>query len=177
MRRAESSPDHDLKVTLRASGTVPLANAAQRPARRGSFDLSEGEPQEPGLLMTSMIDVIFILLAFFVCVSEIKKGTLNVDVPEVADAQSQAEAGPVDPVIVEITSKGDVFVAGEAAEGDALEALLRREAEQRGVPVAEIPVELSIDKRANAGTVMRAMGRATKVGFQKLQFPVESGGN
>ena len=51
--------------------------------KAGEFDLSEPEPEAPGMLMTSMIDIIFILLAFFVCVTELKKGHLDVDVPEV----------------------------------------------------------------------------------------------
>ncbi|MGE0709585.1 MAG: ExbD/TolR family protein [Planctomycetota bacterium] len=141
------------------------------------FELDVAEPEEPGLLMTSMIDVIFILLAFFVCVSEVKKGKLTVDVPEVAAVEESAEPGPVEPVVVEVTRGDEVYVGGErATDGEHLERLLRQLATTRGVAPGRIPLHLSGDQRASNGAMMRVMGRASKVGFQKIEFAVEAGG-
>ena len=71
--------------------------------KAGEFNLDEAPPEEPGMLMTSMIDIIFILLAFFVCVTELKKGTLDVDVPEVPTMDTN-EADSPDPLVVEVTA-------------------------------------------------------------------------
>jgi biopolymer transport protein ExbD len=142
-----------------------------------SFSLDEPEPEEPGMLMTSMIDIIFILLAFFVCVSEIKKGKLTVDIPQVASAESESSSGPVDPIVVEVTSKDEVFVDGEAVEdGVALEERLRTLGAARKAPLADVPLHLSGDQKASNGAMMRIMGRASKVGFQRIEFAVRSGG-
>ena len=101
-----------------------------------SFQLDVPPPEEPGLLMTSMIDVIFILLAFFVCVSEVRKGKLVVDVPEVAAAdQGPSEARSVQPVVVEVTRLDEVYVEGEVAPDEVeIERLLRAGAAKRGDP-------------------------------------------
>ena len=143
----------------------------------GGFKLDLPPPEEPGLLMTSMIDVIFILLAFFVCVSEVKKGKLIVDVPEVAASdQAPAKASEIEPIVIEVTKEDEVYVDGEPTKDSAqLEQLLRAGAERRGVAASEIPLHLSGDQRASNGAMMRVMGRASKVGFGKLEFAVEPG--
>lgn len=129
--------------------------------------------------MTSMVDVIFILLAFFVCVSEVRKGKLVVDVPEVAAAdQGPAEARSVQPVVIEVTRGDEVFVEGQSAPDEAeIERLMRAGVAQRGVAVEEVPLHLSGDQRASNGAMMRVMGRAAKVGFSKIEFAVDPGKN
>lgn len=141
----------------------------------GRFQLETPPQDEPGLLMTSMIDVIFILLAFFVCVSEVRKGKLVVDVPEVAAAeQGPAQAPEVDPVVVEVTRGDEIFVEGQRAADEAqIEQLLRAGATRRGVAADKIPLYLSGDKEASNGAMMRVLGQAHKVGFGKIELPVE----
>lgn len=143
----------------------------------GPFKLQVPPPEEPGLLMTSMIDVIFILLAFFVCVSEVRKGKLTVDVPEVAAAdQGPSQAQEIAPVVVEVTRGDEVYVEGQRAQDEEqIEQLLRAGAASRGGEVERIPLYLSGDQRASNGAMMRVMGRASKVGFSKIEFAVEAG--
>jgi len=142
------------------------------------FKLDLPPPEEPGLLMTSMIDVIFILLAFFVCVSEVKKGKLTIDVPEVAAVdQGSAQPDPIDPIVIEVTQDDEIHIDGTRAETPAqIEQLLRARAESRGVPASEVPLHLSGDQEASNGAMMRVMARASKVGFTKIEFAVQPGG-
>ena len=141
------------------------------------FKLDLPPAEEPGLLMTSMIDVIFILLAFFVCVSEVKKGKLTIDVPEVAAVdQGEAQAEPVPPIVIEVTRDDEVHVDGTRAESPAqIEQLLRARAASRGMEPSAIPLHLSGDQHASNGAMMRVMGRASKVGFSKIEFAVQPG--
>ncbi|MBL4846211.1 MAG: biopolymer transporter ExbD [Planctomycetes bacterium] len=141
------------------------------------FKLDLPPPEEPGLLMTSMIDVIFILLAFFVCVSEVKKGKLTIDVPEVAVVdQGQAKPPAVPPIVIEVTGEDEVHVDGVLAESPAqIEQLLRESAASRGLDASEIPLYFSGDKDGSIGAMMRVMSRASKMGFGKIDIAVQPG--
>lgn len=149
---------------------------AETQLRQDSFQLDEPEPEEPGMLMTSMIDIIFILLAFFVCVSEVKKGVLHVDVPEVSDVDSPTPQD-VEPLAVEITAKNEIYVGGKHARDiPALAELIRARASEVGERVGDVPVHIAGDKDARNGTTMKVMGQLSKAGFRKFEFAVEGGG-
>lgn len=123
--------------------------------------------------MTSMIDVIFILLAFFVCVSELKKGKLDVDVPEVPSAATPEAPTGGEPILVEVSGDDRVFVSGVEARGDdALADVLRREVARVGV---DAPVRLSGDKQARNGTMMRVVSQLSRAGLKRIEFEVEAG--
>lgn len=136
----------------------------------------EGADEEPAMLMTSMIDVIFILLAFFVCVSEIKKGQLNVDlasVPEAAEAEP-SDASEKEPIVVEITGEDLIFVAGKQVQNDDELAIVLAQAVER--VGADAPVHLSGDKDAKNGTMMRVVSQLSKAGLTRIEFAVQPGG-
>ena len=143
-----------------------------------SFSLTEVDDEQPGMLMTSMIDVIFILLAFFVVVSEVKKGSLNVDVPEVGGAQIAASEKPAAMVTVEITAKDEIYFEGQRAEDDAaLRALIQDTLQGLKVPAGKVPVHVAGDRQARHGTTLRVIGELSRAGFRKFQYAVEVGGN
>ncbi len=145
------------------------ASAAQR-----RFALDEPEPEEPGLLMTSMIDIIFILLAAFLCVTELKKGKLSVDVPEVPAAESSpAQAEEADPLVIEVTGEDAIVVDGvPAADYEELTRLLEERARDRGTNGA---VHLAGDKAASNGAMMQVVSRLSRAGFKRIEYAVEAG--
>ncbi len=136
------------------------------------FTLDEPPPEEPGMLMTSMIDIIFILLAFFVCVTELKKGTLDVDVPEVPTMDTRQDE-TVEPLVVEVTADNRVFVGGVEVDDDALDRILKETVEARG---RDTPVHLSGDRDARNGTMMRVVSRLSRAGIARIEFAVQGGG-
>lgn len=135
-----------------------------------------GADEEPAMLMTSMIDVIFIVLAFFVCVSEVKKGQLQVELPEVAEAAESepADAGELEPIVVEVTGDDRIYVAGEQVKSeDDLAIRLAQAVERVG---KDAPVHLSGDKDAKNGTMMRVVSQLSKAGLTRIEFAVQAGG-
>lgn len=125
------------------------------------------------MMMTSMIDVIFILLAFFVCVSELKKGHLDVEIPKVSDASAESSSSG-DPIVVEVTGDDRVSIGGEvAASDDELARLIAQAVERLGV---DAPVHLSGDRSAKNGTMMKVVSHLSRAGLKKIEFAVESGG-
>jgi biopolymer transport protein ExbD len=142
------------------------------PAR--SLRLEPAEDDEPQMLMTSMIDVIFILLAFFVCVSEVKKGKLGVDVPDVPAADRQEAADTKEPIVVSVTGKDEVYIGDTLARTDEdLERLLGMAVARLG---ADAPVHLSGDRDAKNGTMMRVVSQLSRAGLKKIEFAVQAGG-
>ena len=81
----------------------------------GPFNLDEPPPEEVGMLMTSMIDIMFILLTLFVTVSEVKKGKLHIDVPEVAQTEAPDQA-VYEPITIQITAQDEVYVVDSTAK-------------------------------------------------------------
>lgn len=134
-----------------------------------------GADEEPAMLMTSMIDVIFIVLAFFVCVSEVKKGKLDVEVPPVSEADTEAsDGGDKEPIVVEVTGDDRIFVGGEQVKNeDELAIRLAQAVERVG---ADAPVHLSGDKNAKNGTMMRVVSQLSKAGLTRIEFAVQAGG-
>lgn len=126
------------------------------------------------MLITTMIDVIFMMLAFFVCVSEVRRSALTVDVPSVTTAQG-ADAAPVSsgaPIVVEVGAQDQVFVGGVAAPDDAaLDRLIAESVARHGKDAA---VHLSGDRQAKNGTMMRVVGRLSQAGLTRIEFEVEA---
>ncbi|MCO5166579.1 MAG: biopolymer transporter ExbD [Planctomycetes bacterium] len=136
--------------------------------------LEPATDEEPAMLMTSMIDVIFIVLAFFVCVSEVKKGQLAVDVPEVPSADASPAPSSQEPIVVEVTGDDRVFVCGESARtDDELTRLIAYQVERLGKDAA---VHLSGDRQAKNGTMMRVVSHLSRAGLKRIEFAVQAGG-
>ena len=138
------------------------------------FRLDEGQDEEPQMLMTSMIDVIFIVLAFFICVTEIKKGSLDVDVPQVPQASQSEPAEALEPLVVEVTAGDEVYIDGQhAADDEALRTLITEVVARGGT---EVPVHVAGDRAASNGAMMRVVSHLSAAGLQKIVFAVETGG-
>ena len=128
------------------------------------------------MLMTSMIDVIFIVLAFFVCVSEVKKGSLQVELPQVPEAAESepVDAGELEPIVVEVTGDDQIFLGGERVKSeDDLAIRLAQVVERVG---KDAPVHLSGDKDAKNGTMMRVVSQLSRAGLTRIEFAVQAGG-
>lgn len=136
-------------------------------------ELRSASDAEPAMLITTMIDVIFMMLAFFVCVSEVRRSALTVDLPAVTTAQ--ADAAPVSsgkPIVVEVGAQDEVFVGGVAAPDDAaIDRLIAESVARHG---KDAPVHLSGDRQAKNGTMMRVVGRLSQAGLTRIEFEVDA---
>ncbi|MCA8922584.1 MAG: biopolymer transporter ExbD [Planctomycetes bacterium] len=136
------------------------------------FQLDDGPTEEPTMLMTSMIDVIFILLACFIGVSELKKGAVKVDVPQVPESDLGAEEeGEL--IVIEVGADASVYVAGERARDEAhLEQLLTAAAKSAS---ENATVHLRGDRSVNFERMVQIFTQLSRVGFERVQFAVEEG--
>jgi biopolymer transport protein ExbD len=117
------------------------------------------------LELTPLIDVVFLLLVFFVfaLVLMVRADTLDLRLPEVGTGDP---AERIEAIRVTLTADGDVLVEGQATEqgavGESVHAAL---AARPGAPVV-----LSADERASAGALIELAD--TLVAAEVTEFSV-----
>lgn len=111
--------------------------------------------------VTSLIDVVFLLLIFFVVTSTfLERPGIDLSLPEAGSAEV---AGRED-VTVRLAAGGETFVGEERVEPDALEAAIRDRLAEGGSE----RVVLEADEQAMHGQVVAAMDAARNAGATTL---------
>ncbi len=118
--------------------------------------------------MTPLIDVVFLLLIFFMVSTTFDKQTqIKVDLPE---ASNRAEENKETRIIaVAIDAKGHFFLNDQELVTHDL-ATLKRALSQAAGDDTDIPVTVTSDKRAPFQAVMTVMDAAGQLGLTHLSF-------
>ncbi len=129
------------------------------------MNLSPKRSEEPDVNLTPMIDVVFLLLLFFmVSTSFIRESSLKVDLPE---ATGEAMTEQVDPIDIVIQADGKILVNDQAVtnvtSSTLAEALKRVVGEQKDPHVI-----ISADAKAEYQLIVTAMDTAQQLGYTKL---------
>ncbi len=119
------------------------------------------------LNITPLIDIVFLLLIFFMVSTTFQKESqLRVQLPE---ATEQAQANPKEPVEITISAEGQYAIGGrELSENDlatVIDALGRVVGDDR-----DRPIIVRADSRTPHQAVVRAMDAAAKLGLQRLSI-------
>lgn len=131
-------------------------------SRLGARRRTRGGRMAVGLDLTAMVDVVFLLIIFFmVSTTFISLETgLPVDLPQ---AQT-AEATPSDLPTVTVTPDERIFIGGAAVDADDLAALLQQLIED----TAQTTVVLRADATVPHGFVVRVMDLIKQSGAQRI---------
>ena len=130
--------------------------------------------EEPEINLTSLIDVVLLLLVFFmVSTSFVREAEINIRLPE-------ASAAPVDPpagetLEIAITATGNFVVDGKALVAGADRRTLRRAIEtvmtERGMADRrDIPVMIRGDAESFLQASITAMSVAGELGFSSINI-------
>lgn len=113
--------------------------------------------------ITSLIDVMFLLLIFFMVTSTFKnQPAINLVLPWAATA----EESPVSPVVVYLTAEGTIFLNDRSLSADELgEALTRLQA-----TTGEDRVVLRADEQAAHGDVVHLIDSIKESGFTRVSL-------
>lgn len=122
---------------------------------------------EPRIDLTSLIDVVFILLIFFMVTTTFnRQSELKVELPQ---ASSEVEKLPEEPIRLVIDRDGRYFINGNevvnTSEDTLMKALDKALASNR-----ERPVILQADARTEHQAVVTAMDAAAKLGVSQLSI-------
>lgn len=129
---------------------------------------------EATIEITPLIDVVFLLLIFFVLTSALAKPTdattRESSIPiALPSAQSGSKAITGDPVVLNVTTDGPIVIEGaDALEGTTIEdkliSLYKKD------PDAQ--VLLRGDKGASHGRVIDLLGSVKRIGFKKVDLVI-----
>jgi biopolymer transport protein ExbD len=123
---------------------------------------------EPEVNMTSLIDVVLLLLIFFmVSTSFVKESQISITLPE-ADSEAVAEDVPQQLEIM-ITEQGTYLVNGRELVNNRPETI--RNALQRvSAGDTSLPLTISADANARHQHVVTAMDVAGRLGFTRISI-------
>ncbi|MEM9064252.1 MAG: biopolymer transporter ExbD [Planctomycetota bacterium] len=117
------------------------------------------------LEMTPLIDVVFLMLTFFVFsfVLMVRADTLGITLPELPSA-SQPE--DVQLITVAVTNDAELRLGGELVEIESLADAVTRALEE----MPEARVVISADDEAPSGLLLRALDRLSEAGVTNVGF-------
>lgn len=127
--------------------------------------LSPRKPEEPDVNLTPMIDVVFLLLLFFmVSTSFIRESSLKVDLPEATGQQLVEEQPPIDIVI---NAEGH-FIINETLllepDNTRLESMIKQAVGDRKDP----HIIISADAITDYQHIVSAMDVVQQMGYTRL---------
>lgn len=126
------------------------------------------QPREiEGLNLTPLIDVVFLLLIFFMVSTTFTKEThLSIELPE---AQGQTSTEAAEQVEILISAEGDYSVNGQGLVNSRT-STLRAALEEASGGDNQRPLVITADAKAPHETVVRAMDAAGQSGFVHLSI-------
>jgi len=128
-------------------------------------NLSPQRSEEPDVNLTPMIDVVFLLLLFFmVSTSFIRESSLKVNLPEATGEAMLEQEQPVDIVI---QADGQFLVNGEALPAVSRD-ILRNVLKSVVGDNADPHIIISADADAQYQHIVTAMDTAQQMGYTKL---------
>lgn len=153
------------------SADGPIRFGAKRGGGSGGMRVrrDDGAPKAE-FNATSMTDVIFILLIFFVSLSEIRTSAEQIDLPSMTD-EPEAIVDEREPAIVEITKDGRVLLDGASVEVGDMVAMLEAMRQRRG---EEPRVRIRGDKEGNFGVFVEVTHALSRAGLERLEIEVQS---
>lgn len=123
--------------------------------------------EEIDLNLTPLIDVVFLLLIFFMVSTTFEKtASLKVDLPE---ASAQAALQPAEKIVLGIDEKGRYYINDRQLVNTQIKtlklALMKVSGENK-----EMPIILRADAKTPHQSVVRAMDAASQLGLTRLSI-------
>jgi biopolymer transport protein ExbD len=117
--------------------------------------------EEAQVDMTSMLDIVFIMLIFFIVTSSfVRESGVEVNRPQAAHSASQKDAG----IFIAVTADNEVYIDKRLVDVERVQATLEHMLLEQ--PNASLVIQA--DKYAFNGTVVQVMDGAKGAGMQKI---------
>jgi biopolymer transport protein ExbD len=120
--------------------------------------------------MTPMIDVTFLLLIFFMTVTQVSEvNKERVELPKQKGAEDQTPAE----LIINVTQDGDVIVSGETISLARLASMLGQQIADSGGDPNRVRVVLRADERGTSQTVNEVVETLDKLSLKRVRIAVQ----
>jgi biopolymer transport protein ExbD len=129
--------------------------------------LQARRPEDPDLNLTSLIDVVLLLVIFFmVSTTFVKEARLQVALPEAGSAVVEQT---INPVVITITAQGSYRVNEQVLVNNLRETLATALRQVAGASATQ-PITIRADARATHQSVVTAMDVAARLGFTQVNI-------
>lgn len=126
------------------------------------------EEEDASIDMTPMLDIVFIMLIFFiVTTSFVKEAGIEVNKPDASNATKQKSAN----IFIAINENGDVWMDKREVDVERVRANIER-------MLAEQPTEVVIiqaDEKAEHGKVVEVMDQVKAAGISRISVAAKGG--
>src|SRR5690606_16978557 len=130
------------------------------------FGRAKDEEQAGEIDLTPMLDVVFILLIFFIVTAVfVKEAGYEVLKPQA----SMAEPAQLEPILIAISPAGEIWMDGDIIQTRALRARI----EQRLAETPNAGVVVQADQQAPNEMVLAIMSAAREAGLTNVQLAAE----
>jgi biopolymer transport protein ExbD len=117
--------------------------------------------------MTPMLDVVFIMLIFFiVTTSFVRESGLEVNRPSASTATEQTKAG----IFVAIKDTGEIYIDRKQVDLQRVRASLERLVASQG----EVGLVIQADEETRHGVVVKVMDAAREAGIQQISVAAQA---
>ncbi|WP_022941786.1 ExbD/TolR family protein [Psychromonas hadalis] len=125
-------------------------------------------PEDDSLIdMTPMLDVVFIMLIFFiVTTSFVRESGLEVNRPSAATATEQSKAG----IFVAIKDSGEIYIDRKQVDVQRVRASLERLIASQG----EVGLVIQADQDTRHGIVVKVMDAAREAGIKQISVAAKA---
>jgi len=120
---------------------------------------------------TSMTDVIFIFLIFFVSVSQIRTSRVDLKLPEVSGKAAASARDEAQRVVIDVSKENGVFVDGVKVEARDLGA--RIAALHAGAPDEGPRIRIRSDEESRSGRLVEVIAALADAGLTRIEFAVK----
>lgn len=122
--------------------------------------------EEAQIDLTSMLDIVFIMLIFFIVTSSfVRESGVEVNRPQASSVVSQKDAG----IFVAITSANDIYIDKRLIHVERVQATL----EHLLLEQPEASLVIQADEHAYNGTVVKVMDAAKGAGVKNIALAAE----
>ncbi|ELR65435.1 biopolymer transporter ExbD [Photobacterium proteolyticum] len=122
--------------------------------------------EEAQVDLTSMLDIVFIMLIFFIVTSSfVRESGVEVNRPQASNVVSQKDAG----IFIAITSANDIYIDKRVVDVERVQATL----EHLLLEQPEASLVIQADEHAYNGTVVKVMDAAKGAGVKKIALAAE----
>lgn len=121
--------------------------------------------------MTPMIDVTFLLLIFFMTVSQVSAvNKMSVPLPQLKGSQDQQEAA----ITINVSQNGEINVGGDSVSLASVVLQLTAAVEAAGGDASRVAVTLRADRRGTSRAVNEIVRACNRLQIVRLRLAVES---
>ena len=116
--------------------------------------------------LTSMLDIVFIMLIFFIVTSSfVRESGVEVNRPQASNVVSQKNAG----IFVAVTSSNDIYIDKRMIDVERVQATL----EHLLVDQPQASLVIQADEHAYNGTIVKVMDAAKSAGIKNIALAAE----